>query len=263
MLLSAILVGLVLGALAGGQLPRLADLRLKWIWLLGIALAVRLAAGLAITTDSGGADVAAAWGLPVTYVLIVIWLYRNWKVPGLQVAAIGVTLNTIAVILHQGKMPVFEGALFAAGLSLADIAGDPFHIVLTADSTAEFVRQGGMFGDVVPIPIPVLRDVISIGDVLLWVGIVWAIAAAMTRPSVPTRMSVALGANPPRPMPAGEFQLGVAYATAMPLAAEPVPVLPGPGIGVAVEEEESRSRRTSASPATATTPCCGAASWSA
>jgi MFS transporter, DHA3 family, macrolide efflux protein len=243
MLLSAILVGLVLGALAGGQLPRLADLRLKWIWLLGIALAVRLAAGLVITTETGPVELAEAWALPLTYGLIVVWLYRNWKVPGLQVAAIGVTLNTIAVILHQGKMPVFEGALFAAGLTLADLAGDPFHIVLSATSTAEFVRAGGMFGDVVPIPIPVLRDVISIGDVLLWVGIVWAITAAMTRPSVPTRMSVALGANPPRPMPAGEFQLGVAYATAMPLAAEPLPELPGTGIGTAIgiEEEEPQS----------------------
>ncbi len=97
-----------------------------------------------------------------------------------------------------------------------------------------------MFGDVVPIPIPVLRDVISIGDVLLWVGIVWAIFAAMTRRAAATRSSVALGASPARPMPAGEFQLGVAYATAMPLAAELAPELPGPGIGVALEEEEER-----------------------
>ena len=117
MLLSAILVGLVIGATAGGQLPRLADLRLKWIWLLGIALAVRLLAGLSITTGVGAPDFAEAWGLPLTYGLIVVWLYRNWTVPGLQVAAIGVTLNTIAVLLHGGKMPVFEGALIAAGLS--------------------------------------------------------------------------------------------------------------------------------------------------
>ena len=61
MLLSAILVGLVIGATAGGQLPRLADLRLKWIWLLGIALAVRLLAGLSITTGVGAPDFAEAW----------------------------------------------------------------------------------------------------------------------------------------------------------------------------------------------------------
>jgi MFS transporter, DHA3 family, macrolide efflux protein len=243
MLLSSILVGLVLGALAGGHLPRLADLRLKWIGLLGMALAVRILAGLQIATGVGAPAFAEAWGLPLTYGLIVVWLYRNWKVPGLQVAAIGVTLNTIAVLLHGGRMPVFEGSLIAAGLTAADLVGDPFHVILAATSTAEFVRQGGMFGDVVPIPIPVLRDVISVGDVLLWLGIVWAIAAAMTRREAPSRLSTALGTNPPRPMPAGEFQLGVAYATAIPLPAEAVPELPGPGIGVALpgEEEEGQS----------------------
>lgn len=242
MLLSAILVGLVLGAVAGGQLPRLADLRLSWIWLLGAALAVRLLAGLSISTDVGAPDFFEAWGLPVTYGLIVVWLYRNWSVPGLQVAAIGVTLNTIAVLLHGGKMPVFEGSLIAAGLTAADLVGDPFHVILTATSTAEFVRQGGMFGDVVPIPIPVLRDVISVGDVLLWLGIVWAIAAAMTRRAAPSRVSTALGTSPPRPMPAGEFQLGVAYATAVPLAVEALPELPGPGIGVSLPEEEEEAQ---------------------
>jgi MFS family permease len=227
--------------MAGGTLPRLADLRLHWIGLLGLALAVRLLAGLSISTGQGPVDLAEAWGLPLTYGLIVVWLYRNWRVPGLQVAAIGVTMNTIAVLLHAGKMPVFEGSLLAAGLSPADLVGDPFHVLLAAASTAEFVRQGGMFGDVVPIPIPVINDVISIGDVLLWVGIVWAIVAAMTRRAAPSRVSLALGANPPRPMPAGEFQVGVAYATAVALQAEPLPELPGPGIGVVLEEEEAQS----------------------
>ncbi|MGH2393200.1 MAG: DUF5317 family protein, partial [Candidatus Limnocylindria bacterium] len=124
MLLSSILLGLVIGALAGGQLPRLADLRLRWVWLLGAALAVRVLAGVMVRTDVE-ADVAGAWGLPLTYGLIVVWLYRNWSVSGLQVAAIGVTLNILAVLLNAGKMPVWEGALLASGLTLADLVGGP------------------------------------------------------------------------------------------------------------------------------------------
>jgi MFS family permease len=249
MLLSSILVGLVLGALAGGQLPRLADLRLNWIWLLGLALAVRLLAGLMVTTGVG-AEAAGTWGLLLTYLLIVAWLYRNWRVPGLQVAAIGVTLNILAVILNAGKMPVWEGALLAAGLSVADLEGDPFHVLLQASTTLEFVTSGGMFGDVVPIPIPFLRDVVSVGDVLLWVGIVWAIVAAMTRHAAPSRRSVAIGPSPLRPMAGSEFQLGMAYATAMTLEPTPPVVLPpeaatlAAGAGVtgagALELEEER-----------------------
>jgi MFS family permease len=229
MLLSSILLGLVIGALAGGRLPRLADLRLHWVWLLGAALAVRLLAGLMVTSDVAP-ELAGAWGLPLTYGLIVAWLYRNWTVPGLQVAAIGVSLNILATVLHGGKMPVWDGALFAAGLSLQDLVGDPFHVVLRARSAADFVGQGGMFGDVVPIPIPILRDVVSVGDVLLWVGIVWAIVAAMTRVT-PGRRAVALGTSPIRRTAASELQLGQAYATAVAAAAETA------AAGVAIEEE--------------------------
>jgi MFS family permease len=88
--------------------------------------------------------------------------------------------------------------------------------------------------------LPVINDVVSIGDVLLWVGIVWAIAAAMTRQAAPTRASVALGSSP-RPMPAGEFQLGVAYATAVALPAEAAPGAVAPAAGEVVEEEGAQS----------------------
>jgi MFS transporter, DHA3 family, macrolide efflux protein len=235
MLLSSILLGLVVGALAGGQLPRLADLRLRWVWLLGAALAVRLLAGLMVRTDVE-ADLAGAWGLPLTYGLIVVWLYRNWNVSGLQVAAIGVTLNILAVLLNAGKMPVWEGALLASGLTLADLVGDPFHVVLGAGMTAgQFIAAGGLFGDVVPIPIPILRDVVSVGDVLLWLGIVWAVVAAMTRPVAASRRAIALGASPLRPMARSELQLGQAYAAAM--AADAATAAAAQAAGVAVEEE--------------------------
>ena len=236
MLLSSILLGLVIGALAGGRLPRLADLRLHWVWLLGAALAVRLLAGVTVTSDVAP-ELAGAWGLPLTYGLIVAWLYRNWTVPGLQVAAIGVSLNILAALLHGGKMPVWDGALVAAGLSAQDLVGDPFHVLLTARTAADFIRQGGMFGDVVPIPIPILRDVVSVGDLLLWVGIVWAIVAAMTRVA-PGRRAVALGTSPLRRTAASELQLGQAYATAVAAEAEAAAV---PGVALPEERRGLRA----------------------
>ena len=41
MFLSAVILALVVGALAGGGFPRLAELRLRWLPLLGVALALR------------------------------------------------------------------------------------------------------------------------------------------------------------------------------------------------------------------------------
>lgn len=213
MFLSAIVLALLVGALAGGGVPRLAELRLKWLWVLGLALALRI-----------GAFAASQWGidgsLPIgaffvlDYVLIFVWLWGNWRVPGLQVAAVGIGLNTLAVIFNGGQMPVWIGALRAAGLSAADLGRDPFHFLLSTTTVADFVRRGGIFGDVVPFPVPFLRDVVSIGDVLLALGIFWAIVSSMTRPNAPLRATVPIDSNPLRPTTAGEFQTGVAYARA-------------------------------------------------
>ncbi|TMB81452.1 MAG: MFS transporter, partial [Chloroflexi bacterium] len=250
MFLSAIVLALLVGALAGGGVPRLAELRLKWLWVLGLALALRVAA-----------FAARQWGfdqqLPIggffvlDYLLIFVWLWGNWRVPGLQVAAVGIGLNTLAVIFNGGQMPVWTSALHAAGLGPADLGNDPFHFLMSTASVADFVRRGGIFGDVVPFPVPYLRDVVSIGDVLLGLGIFWAIVSSMTRPNAPVRATVAIASNPLRPTTAGEFQTGVAYAGAFappqlvpagPMGTPPLPA-PSSGAGVAIPARPGAPRR--------------------
>src|SRR6187200_177870 len=86
MFLSSIVLALVVGALAGGGLPRLADLRLRWLWLLVLALAVRFGAGLLRQGDIG-TDLPLGALFIVAYGLIFAWLWGNWRVPGLQIAA--------------------------------------------------------------------------------------------------------------------------------------------------------------------------------
>ncbi|HEX5578651.1 MAG TPA: MFS transporter [Candidatus Limnocylindria bacterium] len=226
MFLSVIALALVTGALAGGGIPRLADLRLKLIWVLLLALGLRVGAVFLFGTDAGA-------GLPIgsmfiaAYLLLFVFLAANYKVPGLQVAAVGVGLNTLAVILNAGGMPIWANAFAAAGFSPEALVGDPFHFLLATDTVAEFVSQGGVFGDVVPIPIPVIRDVISIGDILLAMGIFWAIVYSMTRPEAPERSLSALPPRPGDPFPAASL------ATSTAAAGQTVPPLPAPSLVVA------------------------------
>jgi MFS family permease len=212
MFLSVILLALIVGALAGGGIPRLADLKLRWPVLLLFALGLRIAAGA--SGDLGiGDDIPVGLVYIGSYVLILAWLWGNWRIPGLQVAAVGIGSNLLAVLINTGQMPIWSGAFFAAGFTEADIAGDPFHFILRVDSVAEFVAGGGLFGDVIPLPIPVIRDVISLGDVLLALGIFWAIVYSMTRADAPTRSALALGGSQlVRPGTAGAAVLGPSYA---------------------------------------------------
>ena len=226
MFLSVIALALVTGALAGGGIPRLADLRLKLIWVLLLALGLRVGAVLLFGTDVGPSLPIGALFI-AAYLLLFVFLAANYRVPGLQVAAVGVGLNTLAVILNAGRMPIWANAFVAAGFSPEALIGDPFHFLLATDTVADFVSQGGVFGDVVPIPIPVIRDVISIGDILLAMGIFWAIVYSMTRADAPERPLPSLPARPGDPFPAAML------ATSTAAAGQTVPPLPAPSLVVA------------------------------
>lgn len=223
MFLSAIALALIAGALAGGGVPRLADLRLRWLWLLGLALAVRISAVQLRGIDAVPPGIASLAFVGV-YVLLFAWLWGNWRVPGLQVAAVGIGLNALAIVLNGGSMPVWARAFEAAGFNIGALVDDPFHTLVTTDSVTTFIASGGLFGDVVPIPLPIIRDVVSIGDVLLALGIVWAIVSAMTRPNAPVRAGMQLGPGPMRATPADQFSSGVGYAQTDAIAAPAVEV---------------------------------------
>ena len=194
MFLSTILLALIVGAFAGGGIPRLADLGLRWSCLLVGALLLRALAGLSRETGIA-ADVPVGWAFIAAYGLIFVWLWGNWRVPGLQIAAVGIGANMAAVLVNAGQMPIWSAAFFAAGFDESVIANDPFHFLLRAETVADFVASGGLFGDVIPLPIPIIRDVVSIGDVLLALGIFWAIVYSMMRADAPSRGAVALGAD--------------------------------------------------------------------
>ena len=161
-----------------------------------------------------GAAYVAAYGL------IFAWLWFNWRVPGLQVASVGIGANLLAVLLNGGQMPIWSAAFFSAGFTQADLANDPFHFLLQADTVAEFVASGGLWGDVIPLPIPIIRDVVSIGDLLLALGIFWAIVYSMTRAEAPSRGTLVLGQGNAAAPTAGSFQAGLAYADASAIPAE-------------------------------------------
>jgi MFS transporter, DHA3 family, macrolide efflux protein len=220
MFLSVILLALIVGALAGGGIPRLADLRLRWPILLIAALALRLGAGLIRETGAIG-DIPVGWAYIAAYGLIFAWLWNNWRVPGLQIAAVGIGANMAAVLVNAGRMPIWPAAFSAAGFTEGTIANDPFHFLLRAETVASFVASGGLLGDVIPLPIPVIRDVVSIGDVLLALGIFWAIVYSMTRSDAPSRSAFAIGGNPlARPGAAGASTVGLPYADAGRIPAE-------------------------------------------
>src|SRR4029079_17918312 len=56
-----------------------------------------------------------------------------------------------------------------------------FHVLLPPVLDAEFLQRAGPLGDIIPIPVPVVRNVASIGDLLLSLGLGFFLFAVVLR----------------------------------------------------------------------------------
>lgn len=178
MILLGPLLGLLAGFAAGGRLGRLIDVRLRWMALIFVALALRVGTQLAI---SNGIELADALRLPLfgtSFALLVLGMWFNREHPGLLVVGVGLATNGLAVVVNGGWMPVWQPALDAVGITL----GDPhltFYRLLPADIDLGFFLALGPLGDTLPIPIPFLTEVASVGDVLIGAGLGWFIFSTL------------------------------------------------------------------------------------
>src|SRR5512143_1034317 len=184
MLIGSLAVGLVLGLVAGGRLENLASVRLRLIQLVFLGLVLRYATQFAI---EGGNDIADALRLPLFsggFLLLLAGLWANREQPGLALAFVGILLNATAIVTNGGYMPVWEPSVLAAGLPATEL-GTAFHRIVGAVAgggiPGDFLAQAGPLGDIIPIPIPFIRNVASIGDLFLAAGLAFFLFAPTVR----------------------------------------------------------------------------------
>lgn len=171
-MLWAIPIGIFAGFLVRGHLDALSRFRFRWG---GLALAGLLVQVVLFTPT--GDQLAGGLG-PVLYVLstlaVFVAVVRNIRLPGMAIVALGALSNLAAIIANGGFMPASSAALAAAGL---DVPGSYTNSVVLDNPALQPLTD--VFA--VPASWP-LANVFSVGDVLIGVGIVIVIAAAMRRP---------------------------------------------------------------------------------
>ena len=173
-MLWAIPAGILVGLLLGGRLSNLAGLRFRWGWLAVGGLLVQLV----LFTPTGEALAGSAG--PALYLastlVVFVAVLRNVRLAGMPVVLAGAASNLLAIAANGGYMPASAEAMAIAGLP----PGDHANSVVLADPVLRPLT------DVLALPawLP-MANVFSIGDVLIAVGIAWAIAAAMRRRVAP------------------------------------------------------------------------------
>jgi hypothetical protein len=171
--------------LAGGRLGALVEVRLRQVWAIFAGLGLEIAA-----IDLPGLPEGARAALMVAaYPVLAVFLVANWRVPGIPVVALGGALNLLAIAANGGVMPASPAALAGAGL---DPAAPGFQ-----NSTALADPRLAFLGDVFSTPASwPLSNVFSVGDVLIALGVAWALHGICRSRLVPSRDRSRLKSRP-------------------------------------------------------------------
>lgn len=95
----------------------------------------------------------------LTLIVLIIGLWLNRRIYGFKWILVGTILNLLAVIVHNGRMPVMEEALEIARISYTP---DDARHQLLIDSTFWWLGDW----------IPLYKKVISLGDVCIGLGVI-------------------------------------------------------------------------------------------
>lgn len=179
-LVLAVLAG-VAARLRGGSVTTLAETTFRWTPLLVAGLLVQITF---LYWDpewlGSGGGVAVILG---SNLVVAVWLFANRTLPGLLLAGAGMALNVV-VIAANGAMPVLASSAERARITQSIDDASIKHEPLDEDTVLPWL------GDA--IPVPPFKEVLSVGDVVLALGLCRVVDARMTASKRP-RHSAAEG----------------------------------------------------------------------
>ncbi len=169
-------IGVGIGIARRGRIGALADLPLRMMWVLPIVLAMQV---LLVAWPFSEMDQKLAGALhSLSYLVLLAVVVANRRLPGIQVAGLGLAMNTLVIVANGGFIPVNAGALAMAGQQhrIETLSAGPSgKSQLASDSTVL-----AFLGDWLPVPRPVGK-VFSPGDLVLGLGCALFFAGGMGR----------------------------------------------------------------------------------
>jgi Family of unknown function (DUF5317) len=168
-MIGAVLIALAVGLACGGSLHRLSSISLRWTPLLFEGLAIQLIFQL---WDPPGLTKGSALAVVLlSNFAVLVFLAGNLRTPGVLLLGLGLALNVV-VIAANDAMPVSPGAAETAGLSAPTTESASLkHERLNDDTRLPWLAD--------VIPVPRLKEILSIGDIVLALGMAHLVYAGM------------------------------------------------------------------------------------
>lgn len=155
---------IVVALLSGGRWYGVTHEELRAPGYVVLAVLAQVAGALAADHTSAGWVYPTALGVSAGCALV--FCIANLRVAGVPLITLGLVLNAV-VVARNGDMPVSIAAASRAGVSTLTVAtgNDPRHSIAGPESTWR------RLGDVIPVPMPISPEVVSVGDVLIAAGL--------------------------------------------------------------------------------------------
>ena len=123
------------------------------------------------------------------YVILLAAIALNVHIREMWVVGAGTFLNFASLAANGGVMPVGTTALRIAGLTQLLNSESARHVIMTPETRLKWLA------DIIPVPTfsPLLSQVISIGDLVIAVGIFLLVQRYMCRPATDVKERTASG----------------------------------------------------------------------
>lgn len=184
MIPEVILTALFLGWALKGRFGRLADVKIKYGWMIFVPLGLTIASRAVNYSHAVPSSSLLFSFVHVTELgTWVVFTIANWSIPGAKFVLAGLVINLVAVIANGGMMPVsYESLVAITGPERLKHWLTVFPFVKDT-----LIRSGTRLAylcDVIPArwPFALLPSVYSVGDIITSIGGFVAIVAIMRTP---------------------------------------------------------------------------------
>jgi len=176
----AAILGVIVGVLRKGSLSNLARIPFRGAYVFAIPLVLFVVATVLTyrTADEALIRTAVRAMNILLYVVLLLAIVWNRHIREMKLLGLGAFLNFVALTANGGVMPVSRWAAETAGmLEFLERMKGVRHVVMDGGSRFRPLT------DIIPVPIPILTTVLSVGDVILAVGIFLLIQRYMCPPT--------------------------------------------------------------------------------
>ena len=165
-----LIIALLIGLIWGGSVRNVSRLRFRFVSLILIAFLIQIGIDF-------GAPRLPAGAYPylhlISYLLLLFALFKNRGIPGIPLIIAGTVLNFLVISFNGGQMPVQAGGMSetAVGALATGVGGT--HGLMQGSVKLSFLA------DVISLPVFYHPRLISLGDIILNLGMMVLIVKGM------------------------------------------------------------------------------------